>query len=145
MSEPQNDTLKEMRRTIRLLEGMTSLVDKSLLRQAGDAELRCTMLETIREYAAETLTEQGEAIAIIRPLPHGRDSESCSTCFDRSAGIGISLFQFSSQPHLGQLPISHDGDGRDVQYLGGFFHAQSPEKPQFHDLSLPGILGCKGL
>ena len=49
-----------------ILEGMTSLVDKSLLRQdssrvpapAGDP--RFLMLETIREYAAEKLTERGE-------------------------------------------------------------------------------------
>jgi predicted ATPase/class 3 adenylate cyclase len=42
-----------------LLEGMTSLVDKSLVRQEGDEEPRFSMLETIREYAAEKLGEQG--------------------------------------------------------------------------------------
>ena len=44
-----------------LLEGMASLVDKSLLRQEGEEEPRFLMLETIREYAAERLAEQGEA------------------------------------------------------------------------------------
>jgi tetratricopeptide (TPR) repeat protein len=42
-----------------LLEGMASLVDKSLIRQEGDEEPRFSMLETIREYAAEKLAELG--------------------------------------------------------------------------------------
>jgi predicted ATPase/transcriptional regulator with XRE-family HTH domain len=42
-----------------LLEGMASLVDKSLLRQEGEREPRFVMLETIREYAAERLVENG--------------------------------------------------------------------------------------
>jgi predicted ATPase/DNA-binding XRE family transcriptional regulator len=40
-------------RDIDLLEGMTSLVEKSLLRQVGEELPRFTMLETIREYAKE--------------------------------------------------------------------------------------------
>ena len=47
---------------IDILNGLTSLVDKSLLRQVegiGD-EPRFTMLETIREYALERLGESGE-------------------------------------------------------------------------------------
>jgi hypothetical protein len=40
------------------LDTLQSLVDKSLLRHA---EERCWMLETIREYAAERLSESGEA------------------------------------------------------------------------------------
>lgn len=48
-----------------LFEGMSSLVDKSLLRQQGgdDAEPRFFMLETIREYARERLQERGELAA----------------------------------------------------------------------------------
>ena len=45
-----------------LLDGMGSLVDKSLVRQVeqGRSESRFVMLETVREYAAEKLRESGE-------------------------------------------------------------------------------------
>ena len=42
-----------------ILDGMTSLVDKSLVRQEGETEPRFTMLETIREYAGERLVAMG--------------------------------------------------------------------------------------
>lgn len=42
-----------------LVEGLASLVDKSLLRRQGEDELRFFMLETIREYAVERLEETG--------------------------------------------------------------------------------------
>jgi predicted ATPase/DNA-binding SARP family transcriptional activator/Tfp pilus assembly protein PilF len=46
-----------------ILEGLGSLVDKSLLRQAEDAEgtPRSWMLETLREYALERLAESSQA------------------------------------------------------------------------------------
>ena len=45
-----------------VLDGLASLVDKSLLRQeeGSEGEARFWMLETIREYAIERLTERGE-------------------------------------------------------------------------------------
>jgi tetratricopeptide (TPR) repeat protein len=43
-----------------LLDGMDSLVDKSLLRQEGETEPRFAMLETVREYVAEKLDGRGE-------------------------------------------------------------------------------------
>ena len=43
-----------------ILEGITSLVDKSFLSQEGEAETRLRMLEIIREYAGERLSESGE-------------------------------------------------------------------------------------
>ena len=46
--------------TTDVLDGLASLVDKSLVRTAGEQE-RFTMLETIREFALEKLEESGEA------------------------------------------------------------------------------------
>jgi predicted ATPase len=50
-----------------ILEGLTSLVNNSLLRQqeeTADGESRFEMLETIRSYALERLTESGEIDAL---------------------------------------------------------------------------------
>ncbi len=47
-----------------ILDGITSLVDTSLLRRAGDDEERFSMLETLREYAVARLEESGNADAI---------------------------------------------------------------------------------
>jgi predicted ATPase/class 3 adenylate cyclase len=51
-----------------ILDGLTSLVEKSLLRQEEmeDGEPRFGMLETVREYALERLEESGEADALWR-------------------------------------------------------------------------------
>jgi predicted ATPase/class 3 adenylate cyclase len=50
------------------VDGLTSLLDKSLIRQAetGDGEPRLMMLETIREYAAERLDDRPELSAAVR-------------------------------------------------------------------------------
>jgi tetratricopeptide (TPR) repeat protein len=52
--------------TLNVLGGLESLLDKSLLRQFDgvSGETRFTMLETIREYAFEKLTQSGELLTI---------------------------------------------------------------------------------
>jgi predicted ATPase/class 3 adenylate cyclase len=47
--------------TLDVLEGIASLVDKSLVRQHGEEEPRFSMLETIREFAGEKLEDRGES------------------------------------------------------------------------------------
>jgi tetratricopeptide (TPR) repeat protein len=51
-----------------VLDGLAALVDQSLLRQQAEAEgePRFTMLETIREYAAERLAQSGESAMLRR-------------------------------------------------------------------------------
>jgi tetratricopeptide (TPR) repeat protein len=51
-----------------VLDGLASLVDKSLLKQVDgpDGEARFVMLETVREYALERLEESGEIAALRR-------------------------------------------------------------------------------
>ncbi|MDP8909304.1 MAG: tetratricopeptide repeat protein, partial [Chloroflexota bacterium] len=50
---------------IDVLDGITTLVEQSLLRQedGSDGEARFTMLETLREFGQEQLTEAGEVVA----------------------------------------------------------------------------------
>lgn len=57
-----------------VLEGIASLVDKSVLRREGEEGLRFLMLETIREYAAEKLEKRGEAT---------QKAEDSAECFQR--------------------------------------------------------------
>ena len=49
-----------------VLDGLASLVDRSLVRTAEEDQERFSMLETIREFAREKLKESGEADDIRR-------------------------------------------------------------------------------
>nr|MBA2313000.1 tetratricopeptide repeat protein [Actinomycetota bacterium] len=51
---------------LEVLDGLASLVDKSLVRAVAGDEERFSMLETIREFATESLEESGEAQEIRR-------------------------------------------------------------------------------
>lgn len=64
-----------------VVDGIASLVDKSLLRrdEGGDAEPRFRMLETIREYALERLVEAGESDRF-----HRRHADSCLTLAEQA-------------------------------------------------------------
>ena len=101
------------------LDGVASLVDKSLLRQAeGAGEPRFTMLETIREFAVERLAESGEGDEVHRrhaehlialaeratPELRGRDQAEWTRRVDREidnirAALGWALE--SGQPAIG--------------------------------------------
>src|SRR5918994_898267 len=60
------DALRDL--SMDALDGVSSLLDKSLLRQeeGAEGESRFVMLETIREYAQERLQESGEGEAVRR-------------------------------------------------------------------------------
>jgi predicted ATPase/class 3 adenylate cyclase len=66
-----------------LLEGIASLVDRSLLREAEGVggEARFAMLETIREFAREQLTQGGEEAELLRrhALEFARFAEDADT------------------------------------------------------------------
>jgi predicted ATPase/DNA-binding CsgD family transcriptional regulator len=61
-------TLDEGGGVVQVLDGVASLIDKSLLQQMGQEgeEPRLVILETVREYGLERLRESGEAEAIQR-------------------------------------------------------------------------------
>jgi predicted ATPase/class 3 adenylate cyclase len=87
---------------IDIFDGVASLTDKSLLRQAESAhgESRLVMLETIREYALERLEERGETSAMKRAHAHYflRVAEECAP-----------LIQTPRQKEtLQRLEIEHD-------------------------------------
>jgi predicted ATPase/class 3 adenylate cyclase len=87
---------------IDVLEGIASLVDRSLLRESGDdeGEPRFAMLATIREYAREHLRETGEENELLRrhALEFARFAEEA----DVGLRIGDQLLWF------GRLEREHD-------------------------------------
>lgn len=69
-AQPDVSTTEAQTQSLDALNDVTSLVEKSLLRQEelGDGQAWYTMLEIVREYALERLLESGEADAIRRRL-----------------------------------------------------------------------------
>jgi predicted ATPase/DNA-binding SARP family transcriptional activator len=76
------------------LDVVDSLVDKSLLRHAGD---RVSMLETIREYAREQLEASGEADSIMRALAVWLLAEAETFAEERRQGLFSPLVRLESE------------------------------------------------
>jgi predicted ATPase len=85
-----------------VLDGLASLVDKSLLRQGegADGEPRFTMLETIREYAAEQLADGGRGEAV-------RDRHA-AWFLALAEGAAGNLMRAGKRPALDRLELEHD-------------------------------------
>ena len=85
-----------------VLDGLSSLVDKSLLRQgeAADGEPRFAMLETIREYAREQLAASGRAGDAQR-----RHAAWYTALAEEAAGNVMST---DKRIYLDRLEIEHD-------------------------------------
>ena len=107
------------------LEGLASLVDKSLLRQweTPDAQPRFGMLETIREYALERLEESGDG-----PQTRERHTQYCLELAERAEPELTGPNQIA---WLDRLELEHDnlratlhraldtGDGETALRLAG--------------------------
>jgi len=86
-----------------ILDGVTSLVNNSLLRQETmpNGEPRFSMLETIRAYAVERLTESGETGAL-----HAGHAQYFGTIILNEAGP--QLYSANAPDWLGWLEREHD-------------------------------------
>jgi predicted ATPase/serine/threonine protein kinase len=94
-----------------LLEGMASLVDKSLVQQVGEGEgeSRFVMLETIREYGLERLAASGE---------EGLTKRSHAAYFLVLAEEGAAEVSDADRPGwLNRLEIEHDNLRAALDYL----------------------------
>jgi predicted ATPase len=96
---------------IDLLDGVTSLVDKSLLSQIGpgDAEPRFTMLETIREYGMERLEQSGEIDGT------GRAHAAYFVILAEEGSAQVSTVERESW--LGRCDVEHDNFRAAIEYL----------------------------
>jgi len=85
-----------------VLDGMSSMVDKSLVRQTeqADGEPRFVMLETIREYAFSKMAEYGE-----EPLTRRAHAAYCLVLAEEGATEDIGTNQTVS---LDRFEIEHD-------------------------------------
>ena len=107
---------------IDVLDGLTSLVEKSLLRQREvDGEARFSMLETVREYAAERLDERSGLDAIRRAHAeyfkrlaeaaagggHGRQQHAWLSRLEREQGNLRAALAFWRCDPESQLVIAH--------------------------------------
>jgi predicted ATPase len=96
---------------IDVLDGVTSLVDKSLLSQvgSGDGEPRFTMLETIREYGKERLEQSGETDSTRRA-----HAAYCLVLAEEGAS---EMAAAEREAWLGRCDAEHDNLRAAVEYL----------------------------
>jgi predicted ATPase/DNA-binding SARP family transcriptional activator len=98
---PQSGDPQSAIRNEEVLDGIASLVDKSLLRQQDSSLLpRFTMLETVREYGQERLEASGEAPAVRRQ----HVSFFCQLAEEGSAYLG----GVPTKEWLDRLDAEHD-------------------------------------
>ena len=85
-----------------VFDGLASLVDKSLIRQAETptGEPRFSMLNTIREYAEERLTEEGD--------PEAARSRHASWFLQQVVETAPNLMDQNKRVHLDALEREHD-------------------------------------
>ena len=97
-----------------ILDGLTSLVDKSLIRRAdqGTGEPRFLMLETIREYAAERLEEDPEFGAAARRAHATYFADFTQRQWERLTGHG-------REAALGEMESDIENVRTAWRYLGG--------------------------
>jgi predicted ATPase len=96
---------------IDLLDGITSLVDKSLLSHvgSGEGEPRFTMLETIREYGKERLEQSGET--------DGARRAHAAYCLVLAEEGASEMAAAERETWLGRCDAEHDNLRAAVEYL----------------------------
>ncbi|HEX8918708.1 MAG TPA: tetratricopeptide repeat protein [Chloroflexota bacterium] len=99
-----------------ILEGLDSLITKSLLRQEGDREPRFLMLDTIREYALEKLAERGQLPQIQNTFAEYYTSLIEDTPLDLE-GPG-------QRDSLERLEMEHDNLRTALDWAAGTGHAE---------------------
>ena len=101
-----------------VLDGMSSMVDKSLVRQTeqADGEPRFVMLETIREYAFVKMAECGE-----EPLTRRAHAAYCLVLAEEGATEDISANQAVS---LDRFEVEHDNLRAALDWLTETGHAE---------------------
>jgi predicted ATPase/transcriptional regulator with XRE-family HTH domain len=87
-----------------VLEGMVALLDTSLLQtREQEAELRYSMLETIREFALERLTESGE-----EPVTRDRHARYFRDLAEGTGPRIFRIFAIGDPIQLGMIEREHD-------------------------------------
>ena len=110
-----------------ILDGLSSLVDKSLIRQVnqGTGEPRLIMLETIREYAAERLEQDPEFSATARRACATYFAEFTQRQWERLTGSGreTALWEMESEIENVRTAWRFWVEERDLEQLTKFVNS----------------------